>query len=263
MNPIVTCILTSHRKKQFIHDAIGSVLQQSHPYWQLIIMDSGYLYNTGEFDRHEYNSDIRITVATTGETVANIDIEEHDRSSILSNPTMQGWSINECFRRGLVHGDLAVYLSDDDYFTTHTFETYVNRAIDCPNEHAWYGLADCYEVLNDGSEVKISELPSLPIGTIAGLGTDISLDCKADGGQICHRIKTAYVPWPEPSEIEDAAHCDGLWMDALGKLVTIYPITTKVLRHRRTHLSTYTRPSNKSSSDDFNSNTVHMKLTLE
>lgn len=243
MNLIVTCILISHRKKQFVHDAINSVLQQSYPYWQLIIMDSGYLHDIGEFDRHEYNNDARITIATTGEAAA-ANKEERNRLDIPSNPTMQGWSINECFRRGLVHGDLAVYLTDDDYFTHHAFEAYVNRAMNYSNEHAWYGLADCYEVRENGIEVKISELPPLPLGTVVGLGTDISLDCKADGGQLCHRIKTAYVPWPEPNKREDAAHCDGLWMDAIGKLVTIYPIDTKVLYHRRTLLSTYTKPSN-------------------
>jgi len=227
---LLTCILTSHRKPGFVHEAIASVQKQSTPDWQLLIMDSGDLDEAGEFSR--YANDPRILTTTTGEKYNS------------SCPATQSWAINECFRRGLVRGDLAVYLSDDDVFEPHAFETYLDRARTHPDEHAWYGLAERCEVRRDGREVKLGHLPLPPVkpGTVAGKG-GVSLDMKADGGQLCHRVATAYAPWPESRQRAIASHSDGLWIDAVGRLVSIHPLLTKVLRHRHTALSTFSRSS--------------------
>jgi hypothetical protein len=228
----LTCILASHRKPGFVHQAIGSVLRQHAAAWQLVIIDSGDLFDAGEFAR--YQSHPRITVTTTAP----------DYNS--NRPATQGWAINECFRRRLVRGDLAVYLSDDDLYYPHAFRVFLCRARTHPEEHAWYGLGDRVEVRRDGREVKLSDLP-LPIppyrhGALAGKG-GISLKCRADGGQCCHRMATAYAPWPEEREEAVASVCDGLWIDAVGAKVSIHPLPVKVLRHRHTHLSTFTKSS--------------------
>jgi hypothetical protein len=224
---LMTCVLASHRKPGFVHQAIASVVNQSCPDWQLIVIDSGDLYDAGEFARY---TDPRILITTTGET--------------SDNPSTQGWAINECFRRGLVRGDLACYLSDDDVYQPWAFETFLDRARTHPDESAWYGLADRCEIRRDGSEVKLGELPLPPVapGTNGGIG-GVSLDEKADGGQVCHRIATAYEPWPEARERNIANHCDGLWMDAVGRKATIHALMVKVLRHRHTALSTFTTSS--------------------
>lgn len=224
---LLTCILASHRKPGFVHQAIRSVLEQSSSDWQLIVIDSGDLHAAGEFVRY---TDPRIVITTTGESSAN--------------PSTQGWAINECFRRGLVRGDLACYLSDDDVYEKEAFATFLDRARTHPDESAWYGLADRTEIRKDGTEVKLGDLPLPPVapGTNGGIG-GVSLDEKADGGQACHRIATAYAPWPETRDFFVANHCDGLWMDAVGKLATIHALPVKVMRHRHTALSTYTKSS--------------------
>ncbi len=213
---LLTCILTSHRK-QSVHESIGSVLAQTSSDWQLVVIDSGELLAAGAFER--YRGDPRITVVASGET-----------AKLRSEVGIQAWCINECFRRGLVLGDLACYLCDDDVYDPGAFAAWLMAARANPVQSAWHGRADRCEV-RGGAEVKVGELHTWPVGT--------DLDCKADGMQVCHRT-SVYVPWPEERAL--AWHTDGLWMSALGKRTPIHPLPVTVGRHRHCPDSTFTRP---------------------
>jgi glycosyltransferase involved in cell wall biosynthesis len=224
----LTCILTSHRKPRFVHDAIASVLSQSTPDWQLVVIDSGSLINADEFDR--YKSDPRILVAASGETP-----DMRDRIGL------QARAINEASRRGLVRGDLVCYLSDDDVYYAEAFAAFLAAARSSPWQAAWYGIADRTEVRSDGAEVKLGELPAAVIG---GVGS-ASLDGRADGMQVCHRRELLpRVPWPEQADV--AWHSDGVFLERLGKNTAIHPIAAKLGRHRHTGDSTFTRAADSS-----------------
>ena len=144
---------------------------------------------------------------------------------------LQSWAINECFRRGLVRGDLVCYLSDDDVLDPGIFAAWLTAARVEPDQAAWYGPADRTEVRADG-EVKVGELPAC--------GVARRLDCKVDGMQICHRRSLA-VAWPEDPTV--AAHADGVFMDAVGGLAEVHPVAAKVGRHCHTMDSVLTRPA--------------------
>ena len=41
----VSCICTCHNKPDLTHEAVASILNQSHPDWEALIVDSGVLYD--------------------------------------------------------------------------------------------------------------------------------------------------------------------------------------------------------------------------
>jgi hypothetical protein len=208
---LVTCILISHRKPKYIHEAIASVQGQTCPDWQLVINDSGSLI----VELKQYEADPRIKI---------VQSPYGDRC--------QGWQINEMVRQGLVLGDLVCYFSDDDVYDPECFAGFLAAARMNPDQQAWYGPAERMEVHEDNREVKVGDLLA---GRVGGLE---SLNCYADGMQVFHRA-VVKVPWPENRE--EAWHADGLFLDALGKKVTIWPVQVMVGRQRHTPASKFTR----------------------
>ena len=218
---LVTCIITSHRKPRTVHQSIESVREQSCPDWQLLVVDSGDLIAGGELDR--YRGEPRVQIVATGET-----------PDMRGKVCLQGRAINECWRRGLVRGDLVCHLSDDDVYAPHAFETWLSAARQHPDQRAWYGAADRTELRPSG-EVKVGELPTVGPAGVGG----VSLDEKIDGMQVCCRSEVR-TDWPEDAAVW--AHADGVWMHALGQRCTIHPLPVNVGRHRHTPESTFTRP---------------------
>lgn len=219
---LCTVILTAHSQIQRVHDAIHSVLAQSCDNWQLLIMDSGRIAATGAYQR--YAGDARIHVELTGETAAQRETR-----------CMQGWAINQAWKRGLVRGDLVMHLSDDDVYAPDHVEVLVRAARENPEQQAWYRGADRVEVLADGQERVLGELPTCGVGQTGHL-----LAGRVDGMQVAHR-RAVRQPWPERRA--DAPLADGVWMDALASTVAIYPLTGVCGRHRHTPESTFTRPA--------------------
>ena len=211
----LTCILTSHNKPEYVRQAIRSILDQTYSNWQLLVMDSGVLYP----ELKDYASDPRITVAKTGES-------EHTREQV----GIQAWAINECFRRGLVHGDLVAYLCDDDIYHPKAFQGFVDASRSQPKANAWCGRASRVEISSEGRRRKIGTLLTYPVGT--------ELDCKVDGIQTCHRASIK-CPWPEDKEV--SWHADGMFLRGLRNLTEIHPLNLCVGEHRHTPLSTFTR----------------------
>lgn len=220
-SPTMTCILTSHCKPDYIHEAISSILMQSYTEDQLIVADSGALARSGAFSR--YQDDGRVLVITTGET-----------PEMRGQICLQARAINECFRHGLVRGELVCYLSDDDVYGIGIFAAWMEAAANHPDQLAWYGSAERWEVRPEG-QVHVGELPTVGVG---GLG--VSLDNLIDGMQVCHRAGLR-LEWPEA--IETASHADGVFIDRIGAVAAIHPVTANVGRHRHTPASTFTRPA--------------------
>ncbi len=194
---LLTCVLTSHRKPRFVHQAVQSVRAQTAG--RLATDRHGLpasLADAAAFDG--CRDDPRILVATTGET-----------PDMRGRVCLQSWAINECFRRGLVRGDLVCYLSDDDLYEPGAFAAWLAATRSNPDQSAWYGPAERREV-RDGAEVKVGDLPTVGLAGRGGVG----LDCKVDGMQICHR-RAATVPWPEDPLAAEVA--DGAFMGAYGE----------------------------------------------
>jgi hypothetical protein len=217
---LATVILTSARQPDLVHEAVASVFGQTTDSWQLLIVDAGELAASGAFDR--YKTDARVSVFTTGE-----DEELRGRVAI------QGWAINEAWRRGRALGDLVFHLSDDDAFHSGWLASVIERSRTHPHESAWYGRA-LRERIGPGGERYV--LP--PLGLV-GPGTPANpLRCRVDGMQAACR-RSARVDWTERREL--AEHADGWWIDALAANHTVHPLDALAGVHRHTPASTFTR----------------------
>jgi glycosyltransferase involved in cell wall biosynthesis len=198
-------------------EAIDSVFSQTFQGWKLIVMDSGVLYDSLKF------TDNRIEIYKSGET-----------SRTRSQKAMAPWCFNECFRRNLVDTDLIVYMGDDDIWYENAFETFVNfhneKKVD-----AMYASQDIAYHFKDGSRYVIGERRAIQLMGKT-VNRFVSMDCKVDMMQFCH-TKNVWTLWPEDKDTE--SHADGVFMDKIGKLVTVHPIDIKVSQNRRTPLSTY------------------------
>lgn len=222
----ISVIILSHNKPDFVRQAIDSVLNQAFQDWEGWLVDSGVLLNQGYFD---YIKDPRLKITASGE----------DRTQ-SQNTLMAGWCFNNWLNSGALRGELILYLCDDDFFYPCAFETFWNYYI--RNNHkpqAMYasqniGLAG----RNGKTEIIGKRLADQPAGTFCN---GRRLDCEVDYLQFCHSRKIldefekVYGTKRYHSEDKrDALHADGIFMEQIGALTTIYPITELVSCNRRT-----------------------------
>jgi hypothetical protein len=205
------------------------VLSQTFADWQAILVDSGVLFDQGFFRKYPWVHDPRIQIVRSGET-----------PEMRRRKAMAPWCFNECFRRGLVAGELVMYLCDDDLLYRHAFETFVNCFRDRPELMAVYASQDIGWVWGDGQTRIIGERRAR-----ARAGSSCNgrvLDCQVDYLQLCHRVEALRAfpddeYWPEGLETHD--HADGIFLEKLGSFYPIMPLDVKVSQNRRTVWSTY------------------------
>lgn len=215
---LVSVILTAARQAELVHEAIASVRAQTTDSWQLLVVDAGELAAAGAYDR--YAGDARVQVMTTGET-------PEQRAGI----GIQGWAINEAWRRGRVRGDLVVCLSDDDVLDPGWLVACIDAARAHPDQAAWHGRAERWAVAGDGQGQLLGVLAA---EGVAGPGRQ--LRGVIDGMQLCCR-RSAWRAWPE--DRRRRRHADGWWMDAIAADTPVHPLAALVGRHRHTPLSTF------------------------
>jgi len=218
---LISCLLVSHNKPELLEESISSVLSQSHSDWELLITDSGYLFDKGYFNK--YKSDGRISLIRSEET-------QEIRNSVAIAP----W----CYNRMLpiAMGELVVYLCDDDIFYPNgfaIFNEYMKRNPD------WLA---CYSSQDHGSYAP----PEKPIVTgvrpahiIRGRGI-AKLDCQVDYLQLCHRRKIFEVFPPQsfwPEDRRHKHHSDGLLLEKIGNKTMIHPVPFRTGFNRRTPTS--------------------------
>ena len=128
---LVTCICVCHDKPEFAHEAIQSIVDQSYPHWEALIVDSGVLYDSGYYEQFPWRHDPRIHLIRSTET-----------PKLRGAKAMASWCFNECFRTGLVRGDLVMYLCDDDILYRKTRGTSYGELIrhrrDLAKRHSHY-----------------------------------------------------------------------------------------------------------------------------
>lgn len=228
-SPVLSCLVVSHNKPQYLTQAIQSLLDQTFGNWEAIIMDSGVLYDHGYFDQQPWRRDPRIRIVKSGET-----------PDMRREKAMAPWCWNECHRRGLVRGELVVYLCDDDVWYPNAFQTFVDFFRIHPFAMAMYASEDYGLVLSDGKLVLLGERRASSVGGRSCQGR--TMDCQVDYLQFCHRERvlrlfTSDEYWPE--SLETRSHADGVFMERVGTYVPLYPHDVKVGLNRRTPESTY------------------------
>jgi len=223
---LMTCVLTSHRKPQRVHDAIRSVQAQTTPDWQLLIVDSGDLVE----ELSVYESDPRILVVNIAET------EEHRKRW-----GMQAWTINWTRDQGHVRGNLVMHLCDDDVYHPDAFARMISVAREHPTQNAWCGTATRYTVLADGTTVRGGMMPNYRL--------DTPLDCMVDGMQVC--VRSEYnAPWNDQKAV--AWHADGRWIEAVRATTQIHPVPIDVGQHRHCPESAFTRTTSAGALQEHN-----------
>jgi hypothetical protein len=206
-------------------EALNSVLAQTYLQWECLVVDSGVLFDAGYFK--PYMSESRFRVIRSTET------DEMRRTK-----AMAPWCYNECFRQGIVNGDLVVYLCDDDLYYANAFQTFVDYANANPHVAAMYASQDHAVIYDDGTLAITGERRALAMGGSCCKGR--ILDCHVDYAQMCHRRSVLYGIkgnetrewWPEGKGTE--GHADGIFMERIGAVTPFYPIDIKVSQNRRT-----------------------------
>lgn len=226
---LVTCICVCHNKPEITHEAIQSVVNQSYHDWELLIVDSGVLYDKGFYDDFSWRHDGRISLIRSTET-----------PETKASKAMAPWCFNECYRKGLVNGDLVMYLCDDDLLYPNAFETFVAYTQHNTNALAMYASQDIGVIYPNGWRAIVGERRADRPGGKACNGKQ--MDCVVDYLQFCHKRELVNMIggdsfWPEGKDTE--SHADGVLMEMVGMLTPIYPIDIKVSQNRRTPTSTY------------------------
>jgi glycosyltransferase involved in cell wall biosynthesis len=227
---LVSCLCVCHNKPDVTPEAIQSLLNQTYPNWEAIVVDSGVLYDAGYYDRFPWRTDRRIQL-----------IRSHETAETRRTQAMAPWCFNECFRRGMVKGDLVMYLCDDDILYPNAFGTFVSYCRGHPEARAMYASQDIGVIYPNGWHAIVGERRATEPGGRSCHGR--RMDCEVDYLQFCHRADILKLfPddefWPEAKETEE--HADGLFMERVGAHVPIHPIDVKVSQNRRTPRSTYT-----------------------
>ena len=62
----VSCLCVSHNKPELAHEAIASIVHQTYPLWEAIVVDSGELSGAGYYERFAWRSDPRIKLVPLG-----------------------------------------------------------------------------------------------------------------------------------------------------------------------------------------------------
>jgi spore maturation protein CgeD len=226
---LVSCVAVCHNKPDVTHEAIQSVLDQTYPHWELIVIDSGELYDAGYYERFDCGQDERVRIVRSAET------EETRRTK-----AMAPWCFNECFRRGWASGELVSYLCDDDLLYPNAFRTFADYFERSPHALAVYASQDLGVIYPDGRRAIVGERRATRVGGRCVRGR--ILDRQVDYLQLCHKREVLaeieeYGWWPEEKATED--HADGIFMERIGFVTPILPIDVKVSQNRRTPRSTY------------------------
>ncbi len=221
---LVSCICVCHNKPDLTHEAIQSILNQSYPHWQALVVDSGVLYDAGYYDHFPWRCDRRVKLIRSDET------DEMRRTK-----AMAPWCYNECFRKGLVSGDLVMYLCDDDILYPNAFATFVSYCRQNPDALAMYAGQDIAVIYPNGWRAIVGERRATLPGGRSCNGR--RMDGHVDYLQFCHKASILELfpdqeYWPEGKDSE--THADGIFMERVGERVPIHPIDVKVSQNRRT-----------------------------
>lgn len=221
--PFFTCIILSHNKPVHLLEALDSVVRQTFPDWEAIVFDSGTLHDQGFFDTVPAMKDPRVRLLRSWET-----------DELRKTRTIASWCFNECFRKDLVRGQFVTYLCDDDLFYPNAFEDFHRHAQATPGVLAMYGSIDMTVINTRGERHFLKELlADAPRGSCCSRAP---IDGHVDYLQLCHHVDIMrLLPgdeyWPEDRKV--IRHADGVFMEAIGKLVPIQPVPAKIGENRK------------------------------
>lgn len=199
-------VIVSHNKPKYVWEAINSVLNQTHKNFKAILIDSGVLYDQGEFDR---------LVDSRFEIIRSDETDEIRRTKMVPQ-----WLFNR-LKTTLCEWPLVTYLCDDDLLLPEYFDRFV-KARAASGGSCFYSSQRCQQ--RDGSTLlRLADRDR-------GLNTGQRLDCIVDYLQFCHTGEAmaeaykVYGPELHPEGKEHYWHSDGIFMERMASLYTVKAI---------------------------------------
>ncbi len=222
----LSIIIISHNKPDAVKEAVQSIIDQKHEDWEAFLIDSGVLLKQGFFD---YLKDKRIRILSSNET-----------PDMASRINMASWCINNLLNSDLVHGELMMYLCDDDLLYPEAFETFWSYYSEHNREpQAMYASQDIGLVDRQGRTKIIGKrIADRPAGCFC---KGRKLDGRVDYLQFCHtraileKLRQATNTTRYHSEDKrNSGHADGIFMEQIGALTKVHNINKFVSMNRRT-----------------------------
>ncbi len=105
-NPLISIIVPCYKVEEFLPECVESVLNQTYPNWELILVDDGSPDRTGDICDEYATRDNRIKVV-------------HKKNGGLVSARNAGYDV--------VHGEWHTYLDGDDWLSVDTMEVLVTK----------------------------------------------------------------------------------------------------------------------------------------
>jgi len=198
----VSIILTSYNKPQYLRLAIDSVLAQSYPNFELLIMDDNSQKEVRDIILSYKDDRIRTFFS---------DVKEADRFKKVRYSSL----INSAL--GFATGDYISYMTDDDIYSPNRLEVMVNALNANPNIMIVYSGQN--QVKDDKVKKQFIGLPPLRV-----VGVTDNIAFKADHNSVMHRKDIADgIKWEE--NVKAWRWADAYFFTELSKKgIKFYPI---------------------------------------
>lgn len=220
----VSAFLPSFNKPEYVTDAIGSVLSQTHENLELWILENSNDGVTREVIKASpYYTDKRVKYI-------EIDFTDEQREHAYVTSVL----CNEYFDKA--EGDYIFYISDDDVLDIRCFELMIEKNRFC---HVVFHTQKVIRNNGNGWDLISVRAADREIGH----GTGIVPDCYIDGGQILFKkecLRDVEKPYFE-TDMFHAHHMDGLFMNKLAEKYTFFPVNHELSTHRITRKSLWTK----------------------
>jgi spore maturation protein CgeD len=223
--PGLSIIITSHDKPTLVKHAVQSVLDQTYTDWEAILVDSGVLLRQGFFN---YLTDKRIEVVPSNET-----------PEIAKTHNMASWCCNRIINSGRLKGELIMYLCDDDYLYPEAFQSFWDYYVAQDRQPQAMYCSQRVEIIDAQDKVRLrgTRYADRPAGKFC---RGRRLYFQVDYLQFCHTAailkkfrKTYGTTEYLPEAKIHAGDADGVFMENIGALTTIYPIDKILCVNRR------------------------------
>lgn len=217
--PEITIFTCSYNKPQYVLDAINSVLNQTYPNFEYVILEN----SNDDKTRNIVHSihDLRVKII-------DVDISDKERRRIYIESHLKNAHSPEAL------GKYIMYLADDDILDPSCFEEHIKKFEKDKTQRANY---HGYKIIYLGTEK-----PDGIISATLTFGPRRSPKERMDGGSLMFAkdiLKQLPLPYFKRNWF-DAHISDSLFLNRISKAATIHPINKILHTKRVTPISVHT-----------------------
>ncbi|OGK52598.1 hypothetical protein A2966_03595 [Candidatus Roizmanbacteria bacterium RIFCSPLOWO2_01_FULL_41_22] len=216
--PKITIFTCSYNKPQYVTDAINSVLKQTFPDFEYIILENSTDGATKDVVRSIRNSRIK---------VIDVEFSDEERKNMYVESSLK----NTYFPRA--NGEYIMHLADDDILEPSCFEEHLKEFEKDKTQRANYHAC---RIVYLGSDKPDDIMPANRI-----YGREKNPRDRVDGGSVMFK-KTVLAELPDKLfklNWSDAHISDGLFLVRLSLVAPLHPIDKILHTKRITKISTH------------------------